>query len=67
MNEIETTEALGNVAIAVMKDTHQLMAVLGTQRSQAILIGACIIAAAILAHAVIHGLLVRGKAARQSG
>ena len=53
-----------SVAIAIMKDSHQLMVNLGIQRYQAIVVGACIIGAAILAHAVIHGLLVRRKVGR---
>jgi hypothetical protein len=61
MNEIETTETIGNVALAIMRDTLQMMSALGTQRFYAIVIGAGIIAAAILAHAFIHGLLTRGR------
>jgi hypothetical protein len=61
---MESTEAIGNIAVAIMKDTHQLMSALSTQESQAIIIGACIIGAAILVHAIVHGLLVRRKSDR---
>lgn len=59
MNEIETTEALGSVAVTIMKETHQLTSALNTGLCQTILTAAIIVSVAIFLHAVVHGLLVR--------
>ena len=43
MTEIESTEAVGNSAVAIIKETRQLMSGFGKQISQAILIGVLLV------------------------